>query len=100
MEILEQPDCDFIEAANGMQACGEYQLHSPDWVIMDIEMPIMDGITATKTILKLRPNAKIIVVTQHGSTALEDAALKAGAHAFLSKENLLDLPSLLHPVRA
>jgi DNA-binding NarL/FixJ family response regulator len=55
----------------------------------------MDGIAATRAIRRLDPAACIIIVTEHGDEAHRLAATAAGAHAFLMKENLLELPGML-----
>lgn len=94
-DMLATPDSKFIEAADGREACDAYVAHEPDWVVMDIDMPNMDGITATRQILSDQPKAKIVIITQHSSNSIRAAALDAGAHAFLLKENLIQLPDLL-----
>jgi len=84
-----------LECTNGSEAIATYENHRPDWVIMDVEMPTMDGFTATRTICHAHPKARIIIVTQHQDSQWATAALEAGACAFLAKEHLLDLPTLL-----
>ena len=56
-------DYDVITAMNGIEAVERYKEYTPDMVLMDIRMPLMDGIEATKEIMKIDPNAKILAVT-------------------------------------
>ena len=73
------------EAENGEEAIGKYDELKPDVVIMDITMPIMDGISATKTILLSDPLAKIIMCTALGQQNLVIEALQAGAKDYIIK---------------
>jgi DNA-binding NarL/FixJ family response regulator len=85
----------FYEADDGGEAVQLYNRFSPDWVLMDIEMEPMDGLTASKTILATHPAAKIIVVTIFDDAGYRKAAQEAGTVAFVSKEHLSDLPTIL-----
>ncbi len=74
------------EASNGQEAvqkCGD--LH-PDVILMDIMMPVMDGIAATKIIHEKYPETKIIVLTSFKEKDLVEGALKAGAISYLLKD--------------
>ncbi|MFZ2958690.1 MAG: response regulator [Candidatus Ozemobacteraceae bacterium] len=73
------------EAVNGADAVAKYPLSKPDLVTMDITMPDMDGITAVKEIIKLDPNAKIIMCSAMGTMDKVKAAILAGAKNFLVK---------------
>lgn len=73
------------EAANGEQAVAEYKRLQPDLVTMDITMPIMDGIMATKEIRRFDPKAKVIVTSAMGQMAMVKEALVAGAIDFVVK---------------
>jgi two-component system response regulator DegU len=94
-DILTGPDTSFIEAANGCEAVAAFAAHHPDWVVMDIEMPEMDGLQATREIRDRHPNARVVIVTQNDADEMRGLAESAGASAFLSKDDLLSLPHLL-----
>ncbi|HLX11353.1 MAG TPA: response regulator transcription factor [Bacteroidota bacterium] len=86
-------DCadDVIECVDGSDAVASYGAAKPDWVLMDIQMKIMDGITATKNITKKFPQARILIVTDYGSMTLRKAAQDAGACGYVLKENLHEI---------
>ncbi len=86
-----------IEANNGLEAVAAYEEFQPDLVIMDFEMSAADGITATRRIRERHPEARIIIVTQHDSSAIQLAAIDEGA-TFLRKDDLLRLPQLLQAI--
>ena len=83
------------EWADGSEALAAYSRARPDWVLMDIEMEEMDGITATREIMALDADAKIIIVTSHDCAELREAASIAGASGYVLKDNLLDVPRLM-----
>lgn len=72
-------------AATGNQAVAAYRACKPDVVTMDITMPDMDGIEATRAIISEFPDAKIIMVTSHGQEQMVLDALKAGAKGYVLK---------------
>jgi len=81
------PDLFIIgEAADGREAVSISRKRVPDVVIMDINMPRMDGIEATKRIKKERPEAVIIAVSVNDTPQVRESMQKAGASAFVSKE--------------
>ncbi len=77
-------DYEIIEATNGREAVALYAKEKPDIVLMDIMMPIMNGIEATREIKKIDPKAKIIAITAYASTK-GDKILEAGADYILRK---------------
>ena len=72
-------------AATGREAVLAYKKCLPDIVTMDITMPDMDGIQATRLIMGEFPNAKIVMVTPHGQEKMVLDALKAGAKGYVLK---------------
>lgn len=90
--ILEGLDHNVVKTCStGQEAVDCYHEVNPDIVTMDITMPDMDGITATRNILAQHPNALIIMVTSHGQEAMVLDAIKAGAKGYLLKPIKADL---------
>lgn len=84
-----------FECEDGAEALPAYRANLPDWVLMDVQMPNLDGIKATKQIIGDFPDAKIAIVTDYGSADLRRAAREAGAREYVVKENLLELRRVL-----
>ena len=84
------------ECADGKEVLTRYAAVRPDWVLMDIEIKNIDGITATKNIKEKYPEARIIIVTAVESTRLRSKAIQAGAIDYILKENVFDLPKSFH----
>jgi DNA-binding NarL/FixJ family response regulator len=76
------------EAGDGEEAVACTVAHSPDIVLMDVRMPGMDGIAATRRIVAEVPTAKVIILTTYGIDEYAFAGLRAGASGFLLKDVL------------
>ncbi|HEV2381080.1 MAG TPA: response regulator [Terriglobia bacterium] len=87
--------CEVQECGDGAEALPVYNVHRPDFVLMDIQMGRTDGITTTRRIKEADPPARIIIVTDDDQADLREAARRAGACAYVVKENLLELVRLL-----
>jgi DNA-binding NarL/FixJ family response regulator len=83
------------EAANGKEAVEKVRKLTPSLAILDIEMPELDGLEATRRIREEAPNTQILILTMHGSGQMVRRVLEAGAHGYVMKS---DLPR--HLVRA
>ena len=79
------------ECENGTEVCASYAAHHPDWVLMDIALPGLDGITATRQLLATQPTARVLIVTSYDDADLRQAATAAGARGYVLKANLLEL---------
>jgi PAS domain S-box-containing protein len=97
--ILEnEPDWEICgEAFDGQDAVEKATSLRPDLVILDINMPVLNGLAAVRLILRNRPQTKILVFTVHDSDQTVKEIHAAGAHRFLSKSNASD--DLLRVVR-
>ncbi|MBF0713836.1 response regulator [Gemella sp. GH3] len=85
-EIVEELNFKSLLAFDGKSGVEIYEKELPDYVIMDICMPIMDGLEATKVINNKYSNAKIIICSSVGHVPIyRKQAIKNGAKAFLSK---------------
>lgn len=80
---------DISECADGAEAIDLYAELQPDWVLMDWQMEKVDGIAATRRIIADFPDAHICIVTYHNDEKLKAEAARAGACAFVLKDNLL-----------
>src|ERR1043166_10116134 len=83
------------ECGDGDEAEVCYTEHQPDWVLMDLVMPNVNGLEATCRIKAAKQKARIVIVTGQDGQGLRDAAANARACAFVSKENLFDLRQIL-----
>ena len=92
---LSHPACEFVECADGAEAVAAFATQRPDWTIMDVAMKDLDGIEATRRIKARFADARIVILTQHDSPPMRQAAATAGAFGFVAKDNLAELGALL-----
>ena len=84
--MLEKDDISIVaEAANGYEAIALYQETRPDVVLMDITMPGMPGIEALEEIMRIDPEARVIMSSAMGQEAFVRKSVKKGAKGFLVK---------------
>lgn len=79
------------EAQDGLEAVELYKRSRPDVVLMDIRMPRMDGIDATRHIMDYDTAAVIFIVTEYDDPVFREQALLAGAQKYILKTNLFEL---------
>jgi CheY-like chemotaxis protein len=96
-EIIKSRTKKIYECKDGIDALGEYSVHRPDWILMDMKMKSMDGLTATELIRQFYPKAKVMIVSQDDTPEIRQAAHNAGAAAFVPKENLVEILNVLNP---
>ena len=75
------------EADNGMQLLTLLKHVQPDVILLDIQMPIMDGITTLPEIKKLYPEVKVVMLTMHNDHSMISKLMELGANAYLTKNS-------------
>src|SRR5205823_2190885 len=102
MMLNAQPDMQVVgEAQDGRQAIAEALRLQPDIVLMDITMPDMNGIEATRRIKKALPDVKVLVLTMHENDEYVFQALRAGASGYMLKEAAdTELITALHVIQS
>ena len=91
LRILLEEQADFRivgEAGDGREAIGRVRKLSPDVVIMDITMPDLDGIDATRQILSKVPSTKVVALSMHSEKDFVEKMLRAGASGYILKESV------------
>ena len=83
------------ELSDGAGALDAYTEHRPDWVLMDVKMPHVDGIVAARQIKAAFPEARIIIVSQYNDPEIRESARQAGADAYVLKDQLLTIRRIL-----
>ncbi|SMD18499.1 response regulator [Kibdelosporangium aridum] len=92
-----EPDIEVVaEAANGTEAIGQTRAHKPDVVLMDIRMPELDGLAATREVVK-NSDVRVIILTTFDLDDYVYGALRGGASGFLVKDT--EPMELIHAVR-
>ncbi len=86
---------EIVECPDGAEVQPLYTLCLPDVVLMDIRMPRVDGLTATRRLKTHFPRANVLIVTDIDDESVRSAAMEAGACGFASKENLTQLDELI-----
>ena len=92
---VQQIATEIWECGDGVEAVAAYSEHLPDLVLLDVRMPIMDGLTATRQIRKANPQARIIIVTDCDDEETREAASEAGASGYALKQDLTTLEALI-----
>lgn len=83
------------ECESGADALAVYMDQRPDLVLMDIRMPRMDGLAATRHIRQSDPSARVLMVTDYDDDELRKAAREAGACGYAVKQDLTNLVGLI-----
>jgi CheY-like chemotaxis protein len=85
-------------AAEGQQAVEEARARQPDLVLLDIAMPVMDGMQALPLIRQAAPNAVVVMLSGYPFATAGQGAINAGAHGYLEKSDLVRslIPRLEH----
>ena len=87
--LSADPECEICgEAIDGRDAVTKAQDLKPDLVVMDISMPNLNGLDATRKVREILPQTKVLVLSQHDSPEMMRQALKAGAGAYVRKSSM------------
>jgi DNA-binding NarL/FixJ family response regulator len=85
--INQEPDLRVVaEAGNGVEAIAAYERHHPDVTLLDLRMPVMEGVEVVRRIRERDPAARVIVLTTYDTDDEIASALKAGAKAYVLKD--------------
>jgi len=85
--INQEPDLHVVaEAENGVDAISAYELHQPDVTLLDLRMPVMEGVEVVRQIRERDPRALVIILTTYDTDDEISRALKAGAKAYVLKD--------------
>lgn len=93
--LVEEIDGNIVECGDGGEAVTLYERYRPDWVLMDVAMRPMDGLTATRAIVKAFPDARVVIITDYNDATTRAKALEAGACEFFGKDNVLPVRPLI-----
>ena len=97
--LQEDPGIEVVgEAADGMAAIQAAERLQPDVVLLDLTMPILDGLDAIPAVLERAPSAQVVALSGWGADRVEQAALDQGAIAYVEKSD--DVEALRAAVRA
>lgn len=77
-------------AVNGLEAISQVQALQPDVILMDLEMPVLDGYEATRRIKVLHPDCRVVALTIHGYASAREKAFQAGVDIFIEKGAPID----------
>jgi two-component system response regulator DegU len=84
-----------FECEDGSQALSCYEQYRPDWVLMDIRMPGVGGIEATRRLIAAHADARVVIVTNFADQSMRESARQAGACEYVLKEDLSVLSEIL-----
>jgi len=97
--LLEEEGFQFVaEASNGREAVQLCEQHHPEVAILDISMPLLNGIFAAREIMKSNPRTKIVLLTQHTEDRMVLESLRAGVTGYVLKTRASN--ELVHALRA
>jgi DNA-binding NarL/FixJ family response regulator len=88
-----------FECANGSLALTVYAEELPDFVLMDINMPEVNGIKATANLKKIFPEARVLIVTNYSEREFREKAKEAGADKYFLKDSLMSVKEYLQTQR-
>jgi len=88
----------FYQCSDGQEAVEQYQKQRPDFALMDIMMEPLNGLSASKKIKQIDPQARIIIVTGYNDPEFRQKAKDMKVTAYVLKEDIAEIPALLKGV--
>jgi DNA-binding NarL/FixJ family response regulator len=99
--LKQGTECEVVgEASDGLQAVNQAEKLRPDLILLDLGLPILNGIQAARRIRQLSPNSKILFISQNSSPEIAQGALKVGAHGYIVKSDITELRSAISTLLA
>jgi DNA-binding NarL/FixJ family response regulator len=86
---------DVCECSDGDEVIAAYGDWKPSWVVMDVQMQRLGGIAATRLLKNAFPESRVVMLSKHDDSEIRAAAIEAGAHGYLVKDDLTALRSFL-----
>lgn len=93
--VLRRVDDTVYECRDAWEALDVYARLRPQWVVMDMGVNQTDGIAATRAIRVMDPTARVILLGEYDDRDFHGAAMDAGAHTYVLKDDLLSLPDVI-----
>jgi DNA-binding NarL/FixJ family response regulator len=90
-QFLNKTASEISECSDGSEVLSAYKSFKPDWVLMDIDMPVVNGFTATRILKNYSDAARVIILSQYDTPEYRLEAAAAGANGYVQKDNLLGL---------
>ena len=88
-------DIHFYESEDGLEAVEMFKSNRPDWVLMDIELKSMNGLTATGIIKEEDPDAKVIIVSGFDDSEYQEVANNFGVMGYILKKDTSEVPRII-----
>ena len=96
LALLSESGDEIRVCAEGTEALSLCAQEPPDWVVMDLNLARVDGLTLTRQMRRLCPHTRVLLVADEDDARWRDHAIQAGAAHFIVKDRLTELPLLLH----
>jgi DNA-binding NarL/FixJ family response regulator len=97
LRMFLQDEAEVFECSDGDEALAAFSEYKPDWVVMDVQMERVGGITATRILKKEFPKSRVVMLSKHNDEEVQAAACEAGASGYLVKDDLTALRRFLFP---
>jgi DNA-binding NarL/FixJ family response regulator len=94
-KFLDFPGMTYLECSSGEEAVAQASEFKPSWVTMDVNMPGLNGFEATKSLRKIFPAARVMIVTSDNQPHYRQLSREVGAIGLIAKENLMALRMML-----